>query len=96
MKEPVLKAVAQPPKLFWAPFSPAMANVGLQLPMMMILVAAYDWSPMPFMISIAIAHVFVVMAGLREPHLATVLYAFGEYVRPLKTIYPVRGKRYAP
>ena len=40
MNEPILKAVAMPPRLFWAPLAPAILNLAIQFAAALALAAA--------------------------------------------------------
>ena len=55
MREMILKAVANPPKILWGPFLPTLLNLGIQFPFMFILIGIYGINPLMSMISIASA-----------------------------------------
>ena len=44
MKDVILKAVANPPKLFWGPVLPTALNAGLQIPFMFMAIGMGDQS----------------------------------------------------
>ena len=97
MREPILKAVAMPPRLFFAPFALAMANFVLQMALLFILMALIDMSPLIAMGTIFLGHVFLIVEGTREPHLSRVLEAWGRSGPTMShNIYRSRGVKLAP
>ena len=96
MREVILKAVANPPKILWGPFLPVMLNMALQFPMMFMFMGVGDINPLLFMGSIAIGHVVVVLLGTREPHLSTMIQAFGPASKKTNNLYSVKGNKFAP
>ncbi len=74
----VLKAVANPPKILWGPFLPVLLNIGLQFPLMFMAIGLFDINPLLFLVSIAVIHIFIISLGVKEPHLSTMLQAFGQ------------------
>ena len=97
MREPILKAVAMPPRLFLAPFSLAAANFVVQIAWMFLLIGVFDVNPLFSVGAILLAHMGLVVAGAREPHLARMLECWGKS-GPAVThnIYPERGVKLAP
>jgi len=96
MKDMILKAVAQPPKLFWGPVLPTAINAGIQVPMMFMAVGIADVNPLLFVISIVCCHAAIVAAGAKEPHLSTMIQAFGQTNKVSKNMYPERGNKFEP
>ena len=96
MREEVLKAVAQPPKILWAPMVPAAINLGIQFPVMFMGMGLAHMNPLFFIFLIIGAHVALVFAGLREPHLSTMLQAYGQTYKPTTNLYAVKGTKFAP
>jgi len=97
MREPILKAVAMPPRLFFAPFLPAMANFVVQISVLLILIALIDMNPLFVMGTIFLGHVFLIVEGTREPHLSRVLEAWGRNGPTVShNIYRSRGVKLAP
>lgn len=95
MKEPILKAVAQPIKLFWAPFLPAALNFAIQAPLMFMLIPILKTNPIIFMGTIAIGHLICIAWGSKEPHLSTIIQAWGPMASKTHNIYPERGNKLA-
>ena len=96
MRDMILKAVAQPPKLFWGPVVPTAINFGIQTPMMFMAVGAADINPLVFVISIVICHLIIVGYGVREPHLSTMIQAFGQTNKVSKNLYKEGGNKFEP
>ncbi len=96
MRELVLKAVANPPKILWGPFLPVLLNIGLQFPLMFIAIGVFDVNPLMFLVSIAVAHIFIIGLGAKEPHLSTMLQAFGQTHKTTTNLYKAKGMKFAP
>ncbi len=95
MREPILKAVAMPPRVFWAPMIPAIANFAVQAPIMFMWIAAGQ-NPIFFIGTILIVHVIIIIYSVREPHLSNMMKAAGPLSTPSKNVYPSRGNKLAP
>lgn len=96
MREPILKAVSMPPKIFWAPFVPAVVNFAIQMGMMAMSVAALDVNPLWWIAPIAIVHFIIAGYAWQEPHLSKMMMAYGPMASPTKNIYPAKGHKLAP
>ena len=96
MRDMILKAVANPPKLFWAPVIPAAINAGLQLPFMFMAMGIWQLNPLVFIATIVLGHVFVVALGAKDPHLSSMLQAFGLTNVSTINVYPVKGRKFEP
>ena len=96
MRDMILKAVAQPPKIFWGPVLPVVLNLGLQFPMMFMAMGIWNINPLMFIVSILIAHASVVAAGVREPHLSAMIQACGQTNMVSKNLYAEKGNKFAP
>ena len=97
MREPILKKVAMPPTLFWAPMYIAVMNFIMQMGIMVILIGAFPGqiNPLAFIFSFTIVHVFLVVYGFREPHLSKILMSRGPFLMPTKNVYRSRGHKLA-
>ena len=96
MREDLPKAVAQPPKVLWAPMVPALINLGVQFPMMFIAMGVGDLNPLLFVFLIIAAHIGLIFAGIKEPHLSRMLQAYGQtYIKTIN-LYPVKGSKFEP
>ena len=56
MREMILKAVANPPKILWGPFLPTLLNIGIQFPIMFMFIGLGDVNPLLFVFSIVLVH----------------------------------------
>lgn len=93
----ILQAVAAPRTFLFAPFELAIVNIILAVVFMLICVAVLGWTPFVAMIPLAIGHVALVGAGLRDQHLTTILQARGKYAQPRKNLAPVScGTKFSP
>ena len=97
MREPILRAVAMPPRIFMAPFIPAMANFVIQAAWMFILIGMFNVNPLVSLTTILLVHIFLIIAGTKEPHLSHMLQAWGTSGPNIThSIYPSRGVKLAP
>ena len=96
MQDMILKAVAQPPKIFWGPVLPVALNVGLQIPFMFMAIGLGDVNPLLFIFSIVLVHGAVVLAGVREPHLSAMIQAFGQTNKVSQNLYAEKGNKFEP
>lgn len=96
MQDMILKAVAQPPKIFWGPVLPVALNVGLQFPFMFMAIGLGDVNPLLFIISIVITHGAIVFAGVKEPHLSAMIQAFGQTNKVSQNLYVEKGNKFEP
>ncbi len=96
MREEILKAVAQPPKVLWAPMVPAIINLGIQFPMMFMAMGVADINPLFFIFLILAGHIALVFAGLKEPHLSQMLRGYGQTYIKTTNLYPVKGSKFEP
>ena len=96
MRDMILKAVANPPKLFWAPVIPAAINAGLQIPFMFMAMGIWNINPLMFIITILIGHGIVVLAGAKDPHLSAMIQAFGQANKVSTNLYSDKGNKFEP
>lgn len=96
MREPVLKAVANPPKILWGPFLLVLMNLGIQFPIMFVAIGAFEMNPIIFVASIVLTHGVVVAWGVKEPHISTMVQAFGQTYRITNNLYKAKGNKFAP
>lgn len=94
MKERIFKAVAMPPCIFGAPASLVMANVGVQLPMVLMLNAdGGAFNPLPVVFSVFFVHILLVLLNIKEPHIANMLASEGKLPIFYKRIYKGNGRK---
>ncbi len=96
MREMILKAVANPPKILWGPFLPTMLNLGIQFPFMFMCLGIFQTNPLIFMITIVLGHAFVIYLGNKEPHISSMMQAFGQTRRISNNLYKEKGNKFAP
>lgn len=96
MREPILKAVANPPKILWGPFLPTLLNLGLQFPMMFVCIGVFDFNPLVFVMSIVGMHSVIILIGAKEPHISSMIQAFGQTYRVTNNLYKEKGNKFAP
>ena len=96
MREPILKAVAMPMRIFWAPMYPAVINFVLQMTIWLMLSGVYgSVNALPFMFTIVFVHVLIIICGVREPHMSMILQSRGPFLMPSKNVYRSRGNKLA-
>ena len=96
MRAVILKAVANPPKILWGPFLPVMVNFGIQFPVMFMFLGTLDANPLWFMVSLLAGHAFSVFLGIKEPHISTMIQAFGQTAKKTNNLYQVKGNKFEP
>ncbi|MCK5295782.1 MAG: hypothetical protein KAJ75_02720 [Alphaproteobacteria bacterium] len=96
MRDSIFKAVAMPPRLFWAPFLPALANLGLQFPMMFVVMGLWQVNPILFAVPIIVCHFTLVAYGMKEPHLSAMMAAYGPMAGGSKNMNTCKGTKLAP
>jgi hypothetical protein len=96
MKSLVLRVVAEPPQLFWAPLLPAAGNVLINITAMLFAITAYNINPLPFFVTILIGHGLIAGYAARDPHLSSLISAWAVARRKTVNLLPVRGNKYVP
>lgn len=96
MREVILKAVANPPKILWGPFLPVLVNLGVQFPLMFMFMGVFGINPLWFMVSLLAGHVLAVLSGGKEPHISAMIQAYGPTSKKTNNLYPVKGNKFAP
>ncbi len=96
MREVILKAVANPPKILWGPFLPVLVNLGIQFPLMFMFMGVFGINPLWFMVSLLVGHVAAVISGGKEPHISSMIQAYGPTSKKTNNLYPVKGNKFAP
>ncbi len=95
MREPILKSVAMPPKVLWAPMVPALANLAVQTPCVFFGIAIWDLNPLWIISTIIPVHIFLIIVGFKEPHLSNMLKSQGKFAKSYKSVYPEGGRKLA-
>ena len=92
----VLRAVAEPPQIFWAPLLPAGGNVMFNFVLMVFGTLFFKLNPIPFFVTLLIGHAFIAAYALRDPHLSNLMIAWIETRRKTTNLFPTRGNKYVP
>lgn len=96
MRDVILKAVANPPKLFWGAVLPTAINAGLQIPFMFMAIGMGEINPLIFIITIVLGHLVVVAFSAKDQHLSGMLQAFGATNISSTNLYRVKGNKFEP
>ena len=97
MEEQILKSVAMPPRLLWAPQVPAILNIVLHFIFILGSVLVFSLNPLYGITSLVLCHIALILAGLREPHLSTMIQSQGKFILySYNAIYKKPGRKLAP
>jgi hypothetical protein len=91
----ILRVVAEPPQIFWAPVLPAAGNVLINITLMMFGIMLCNLNPILFFVSLAIGHGIIAGHAVRDPHLSTLITAWAETRRKSANLIATRGNKYA-
>ena len=91
----VLRVVAEPSQIFWAPVLPAAANVLLNVTSMLFFIIIFNVNPIPFFLTSFIGHAMIAVYAVRDPHLSTLMTAWMETRRKTRNMLLVKGNKYA-
>ena len=75
---------------------PMLSSVGIQFPIMFMFIGLGDVNPLLFVFSIVLVHGAVVLAGTKEPHLSTMIQAFGQTRKVTTNLYVEKGAQFEP
>ena len=95
MQEQILKAVAVPVRILWAPAVPALINFGLQVPFLLMWLSL-GRNPLLFLITIPIGHLIILAYSTEEPHLSNMIKANRYFFAKSRSIYSSKGNKLAP
>lgn len=97
MPEKILRVVALPSTMFWAPQMPAMANMGVHAMLMVYGLGLAGISPLVFIASFFLAHLFIAAQGVREPHMTTLIQAWAVSRKSTKNLIKTpKIRKYVP
>jgi type IV secretory pathway VirB3-like protein len=96
MKTHILRVVAEPPLIFWAPLLPAAGNVLVNITAMLIGITAFNVTPLPFFVTIALGHAVIAGYAARDPHLASLISAWMVTRRKTVNLLTSGGNKYVP
>jgi type IV secretory pathway VirB3-like protein len=81
MKQQVLKALANPPRIFYVPYSLAVINFVVQfvafiaIYVVSLVFFGYDISPVIFLLSVMFVHMVLAIYSRRDPQIGQILSA---------------------
>ncbi len=96
MRTMVLRVIAEPPQIFWAPVLPAAANIFLNVAIMLFSITIFNVNPVPFFITSVVGHALIAGYAVRDPHLSTLMTAWMETRRKTTNLLRVKGNKYVP
>jgi hypothetical protein len=97
MPERVLRAVASPATIFWAPVLPAAINVAIHALLMIYGWALIGWSPLRFIVTMLVVHMLIAGQGTRLPHMSNLIMCWARTLIPTRNLPRIRKiRRYAP
>jgi D-alanyl-lipoteichoic acid acyltransferase DltB (MBOAT superfamily) len=96
MPEKVLKAVAMPTTMFWVPQVPAIANMVLNAMLIIFGWAIFRMSPLPFIFTLLMGHMFLASQAFKEPHMTTVIRAWLESRNKTRNLVKSSTNKYVP
>ena len=92
----VLRVVAEPPQVFWAPLMPAAGNVLINITGMLFGIMAFNVNPLPFFVTLLVGHGLIAGYAARDPHISGLISAWMVSRRKTGNLIPVAGNKYVP
>lgn len=96
MRTLVLRVVAEPPQVFWAPLLPAAGNVLINITAMLFSIMGFNVNPLPFFVTMLVGHILIAGYASRDPHLSGLISAWMVSRRKTTNLIPVQGNKYVP
>ena len=98
MKEEILKSVAQPMVIFYAPFSLFIMNLVISVILMLIFLMLGKGTYVLFsVILFVILHAVAILIGKKEPHISSIISARSNIkVRNTKNAIKEKGNKFVP
>ena len=97
MKEELLKSIAYPSLIFFAPFGLTLANITAGIVEIILLsgfkLMGYVWIPM---LQIVIIHLLLILLAKHEPHIDNIIRARKNIRAKTKNIIRENGNKFAP
>jgi type IV secretory pathway VirB3-like protein len=94
MKTMVLRVIAEPPQIFWAPILPAAGNVMFNFTLMIFGTLFFNLNPIPFFVTLLISHGVLAGYAARDPHISNLATAWMETRRRSRNLIPAAGNKY--
>lgn len=95
MPQRVMRAIASPPQMFFAPVELAMMNF-LIAGVVMIFGFAFELNPMWALSLLVINHIGLAFVGAREPHAYRILMCWSQANRKTKNLIKTKGNKFVP
>jgi len=95
MREPIMKAVAFPPKFFWAPFLLGAVNLLFCMTAMVFYMGMAEGNPIMAMPVILIGHIFMIILGSKDAHLSAMMASMGRMHGSVNMVKS-KGNKFAP
>jgi hypothetical protein len=96
MKTLVLRVIAEPAQIFWAPVALAGGNVLINICAMLFGIMLFDFNPLPFFVTTIVGHGLIAGWAARDPHLTTLLAAWMVSRRKTVNLLATKGNKYVP
>ena len=96
MRTLVLRVVAEPPQVFWAPLLPAAGNVLINITAMLFGIMGFNVNPLPFFVTMLVGHLLIAVYASRDPHISGLISAWMVSRRKTINLIPVQGNKYVP
>lgn len=99
MQARLFRAIANPPTLMFAPAWVAMGNIMLQFNFWLLFSGIFGTAINPLILGASIVgmHIIIIMWGIKEPHLASIIVAWGHSMRGTSNMLPRKGRnKYVP
>ncbi len=96
MRTLVLRVVAEPSQVFWAPLLPAAGNVLANITAMLFGIMGFNVNPLPFFATMLIGHVLIAGYAARDPHISGLISAWMMSRRKTVNLIEVQGNKYVP
>jgi type IV secretory pathway VirB3-like protein len=95
MPQRVMRSIASPPQMFWAPVELALMNF-LIAGCVMIFGFAFEVNPLWSLAVLVVNHGILASIGAREPHAYTILIAWSQANRKTKNLIKAKGNKFVP
>lgn len=92
----MLRVVAEPPQVFWAPLMPAAGNVLINITGMLFGIMGFNVNPLPFFATLLVGHALIAGYAARDPHIAGLISAWMVSRRKTANLVRVMGNKYVP
>jgi len=90
----ILRVVAEPAQIFWAPILPAAANILFNVTVMLFFIIICNVNPIPFFLTTLVGHALIAGYAVRDPHLSTLMMAWMETRRKTRNLLRGKGNKY--